>query len=369
MPSERRQYRMLKAFKYRLYPTESQKAKLSETLWLCSILYNMCLAERRDCWELGGHSVTKYDQIMRLPELKKIDERFNQVHSQVLQDVVKRLDKTFDAFFRRVKTGEKPGYPRFKPARRYNSFTYPQAPSGCQLQGGKLVLSKIGTVKVKLHREVPGKVKTVTIMRQADGWYACFSCEVERNVLPVSGKTVGVDLGLSHFAITSDEEFFPAAKHLRKAERNLKHLQRQVSRRTKGSNRRKKAVRQLAKAHLRVANQRKDTAHKVARSLVNRYQTIAVEDLQVRNMVKNHHLAKSISDAGWNLFINILMSKAAEAGREVVKVDPRYTSQVCSECGTIVPKPLSQRWHSCTCGCELHRDVNAARNILRRAVA
>lgn len=360
---------MLKAYKYRLYPTREQKAKLSETLWLCSILYNSCLAERRDCWELGGHSITKYDQINRLPELKSMDERFLHVHSQVLQDVVKRLDKTFDAFFRRVKAGEKPGYPRFKPARRYDSFTFPQAPSGCQLQGRKLVLSKIGSVKIKLHRKVPGKIKTVTIMRQADGWYACFSCEVEAVVLPASDKAVGVDLGLESFAVTSDGEFFPAAKHLRKGERNLKRLQRQVSRRVKGSNRRKKAIRQLAKAHLHVANQRKNTAHKVARSLVNCYGLIAAEDLQVTNMLRNHHLAKSISDAGWNLFINILTSKAAEAGREVIKVDPRYTSQACSGCGAIVPKPLSQRWHSCPCGCELHRDVNAAINILRKAIA
>lgn len=359
-----------KALKYRLYPTREQARKLSETLWLCSIVYNTCLAERRDCWELGGHSVTAYDQINRLPELKKTDERFKQIHSQVLQDTIRRLDKTFEAFFRRVKVGEKPGYPRFKPVRRYDSFTFPQAPSGCQLQGNRLVLSKIGAVKVKLHREVSGKVKTVTIMRQADGWYACFSCEVERNILPVSDKVVGVDLGLESFAITSDGEFFPASKHLRRAERSLKRLQRQVSRRKKGSHRRKKAVRQLAKAHLHVANQRKDTAHKAARSLVNRYGVIAVEDLQVSNMVKNHHLAKSISDAGWNLFVNILMGKAAEAGREVFKVDPRDTSQACSGCGVLVPKPLSQRWHTCPdCGASLHRDVNAARNILRRAVA
>lgn len=360
---------MLKAFKYRLYPTVEQVQKLSETLWLCSILYNQCLAERRECWELGGHTVTKYAQMGRLPELKAVDERFNLVHSQVLQDVIKRLDKAFEAFFRRVKAGDKPGYPRFKPARRYDSFTFPQAPSGCQLQGNKLILSKIGTIKVKLHREVLGKVKTVTIIRQADGWYASFACEVEAVALPPSDLAVGIDLGLESFAVTSDGEFFPSAKHLRKAEKSLKHLQRQVSRRVKGSRRRKKAVRQLAKAHLHVANQRMDTAHKVARSLVNRYGTIAVEDLQIINMLRNHHLAKSISDAGWNLFVNILMSKAAEAGREVVKVDPRYTSQACSECGVIVPKKLHVRWHSCECGCELHRDVNAARNILRKAVA
>lgn len=305
-----------------------------------------------------------------LPEFKRKDKRFKQVHSQVLQDVVKRLDRAFDAFFRRIKAGGTPGYPRFRSARRYDSFTYPQAPSGCQLHGNKLVLSKIGAIKIKQHRPLEGELKTCTIRRQADGWYAGFSCEVEPDVLPSTGHVVGVDLGVESFAITSDGEFFPASKHLRKAERGIKRLQRQVSRRKKGSRRRKKSVRQLAKAHLRVANQRRDMAHKVARSLVNRYQTIAIEDLNIQGMVKNHHLAKSISDAGWGLFVNTLNAKAAEAGRQVIAVDPRNTSQICSGCGCIVKKPLSQRWHTCPeCGTSLHRDINAAINILRRAVA
>src|SRR5690606_11967286 len=237
-----------------------------------------------------------YDQIKQLPIWKKEDLRLNQVYSQVLQDVVRRLDKAFQAFFRRVKAGEKPGYPRFKSARRYDSFTYPQ--SGFQLQNGRLKLAKIGLVKIKMHRPLQGKVKTLTIRRQAGGWYACFSVEVDPAVLPPSNKAVGVDLGLESFAITSDGEFFPSAKYLRKSERKLKQLQRMVSRRQKGSHRRKKAVRQLAKAHAHVANQRRDMAHKIARSLVNRYGLIAVEDLNVKEMLKNHHLAKSISDAG-----------------------------------------------------------------------
>jgi putative transposase len=359
---------MLKAYKYRLYPNKEQKKKLNDTLWLCSMVYNRCLAERRDAWKNEQRSLTAYDQIKQLPVWKKEDPRLNQVYSQVLQDVVRRLDKAFQAFFRRVKVGEKPGYPRFKSARRYDSFTYPQ--NGFQLQNGRLQLAKIGLVKIKLHRPLQGKVKTLTIRRQADGWYACFSVEVEPSILPPSQKAVGIDLGVESFAVTSDGEFFPAARHLRRAERNLKRLQRMVSRRQKGSTRRKKAVRQLAKAHLHIANQRKDMAHKVARSLVNRYGIIAVEDLNILGMLRNHHLAKSISDAGWGLFVNILKAKAAEAGRQVVEVDPRNTSQVCSGCGCIVKKPLSQRWHDCPeCGTSLHRDVNAARNILRMAVA
>jgi putative transposase len=361
---------MIKTLKYCLYPTERQVTALNDTLWLCSLLYNQCLAERKDCWELGGHNVSKYDQMNRLPELKKLDQRFSGVNAQVLQDVVKRLGKTYEAFFRRVRKGEKAGYPRFKPARRYDSFTYPQAPSGCELKGNRLNLSKIGSVRIKLHRPIEGKIKTCTIKRYADGWYALFACEVEPKILPASERCVGVDLGLESFAITSDGEFFPSQKYLKKAERNIKRLHRQMDRRKKGSNRRKKAVQQLGKAYLHVADQRKDNAHKVARSLVNRYGTIAVEDLQVVNMVKNHYLAGAISDAGWSIFTRILSSKAEEAGRQVIKVDPKYTSQICSQCGALVPKPLSQRWHSCPhCGLELHRDVNAAINIQRRGAA
>ena len=284
--------------------------------------------------------------------------------------MLRRLDKAFKAFFRRVKAGEKPGYPRFKGKGRYDSITFPSYGDGCKLKGNRLYVQHVGQIKIKLHREIAGRIKTVTVRRQADLWFVTFSCEVESHRLPPTGKAVGVDLGIESFAITSDGEFFESARYLRNAERNLKRLQRQVSRRKKGSNRRKKAVQQLARAHMRVACQRRDTAHKVARSLVNRYDLIAVEDLNIRGMLKNHHLAKSISDAGWNLFVTILKAKAAEAGRQVVEVDPRNTSQICSGCGEIVPKLLSQRWHSCPhCDTSLHRDVNAAVNILRRAAA
>lgn len=318
---------------------------------------------------MGGHSLTKYDQTTRLPELKRVDIRFAEVQAQVLQNVVNRLDRTFADFFRRIKNNEQAGYPRFKPSRRYDSFTYPQAyKQGCKLKGNRLELTKIGPIKIKLHRPIEGKIKTVTIHRQADGWYALFACEVEPKVLPASDESVGVDLGLESFAITSGGEFFPSPKYLKKAEKNLKRLHRQVDRRKKGSNRRKKAVNQFAKAHLHVADQRKDNAHKVARSLVNRYGTIAVEDLAVANMVKNHHLAGAISDAGWSTFLKILTDKAVEAGRQVIKVDPRNTSQLCSQCGAMVKKPLWQRQHVCPeCGLNIHRDVNAAINILKRA--
>ena len=191
----------LKTYKYKLYPTKTQKQVMHETTFICSLVYNQCLAQRKEAWEKEKKSITCYNQIKELPALKEKDERYQSIYSQVLQDTVKRVDKAFKNFFRRVKAGDTPGYPRFKSARRYDSFTYPQ--SGFKLNGKKLSLSKIGDVKIKLHRPIEGKIKTLTICRQADGWFACFSCEVESNPLPSTGKDVGVDVGLENFAITS----------------------------------------------------------------------------------------------------------------------------------------------------------------------
>ena len=360
---------MIKTFKYKLYPNRTQEQAMHQTTFLCSLVYNRCLAERKDAWELEQRSVTYNQQQNQLPSLKKEDERFKTVHSQVLQDAVGRVDTSFQNFFRRVKNGETPGYPRFKSARRYDSFTYPQGGFKLAFDGRQLRLSKIGDVKIKLHRPIEGEILTLTIHRQVDGWFACFACEVEPQRLPPTDKVVGIDLGITNFAITSDGEFFEPIKYLRKGERKIKRHQRIVSRHKKGSRRRKKAVRNLARAHQRVRYKRADTHHKVAHRLVNLYSLIVLEALIVSNMVKNHHLAKSISDAGWNSFSTILFYKAEEAGRTVHYVDPKFTSQMCSNCGVIVEKPLSQRWHSCSCGCELHRDVNAAKNILNKHLA
>jgi putative transposase len=359
---------MYRHFKYRLYPNKQQENAMNETLFTCSLLYNRCLAERHDAWQNEHRSVNRHQQNAMLPQLKKEEQRYAKVNAQVLQDTVTRVDRAFKAFFRRMKSGEKPGYPRFKSARRYDSFTYPFLGNGIKITGNKLRLQHIGSVRIVFHRPLEGMVKTCTIHRQVDSWYACFSCEVDPKVVPATDMVVGVDLGVESFAVTSDERFFPSNKSYRKAEKKLKKQQRELSRKQPGSNRRKKAKKQLSKTSLHVANQRNDNAHKVARELVNQYQLIAIEDLNVTGMMKNHHLAKAIQDQGWSTFVNILMSKAEEAGRKVVKVNPAYTSQECSECGKIQPKKLSDRWHSCDCGCELHRDVNAARNILRKAL-
>ncbi len=275
--------------------------------------------------------------------------------------------RAYQAFFRRVKAGETPGYPRFHGRDRYNSFTYPQVGEhgGATLDGGLLSLSKIGRIPIRLHRPIEGTPKTVTISREADGWYACISCaDVPVHPLPATRQETGIDLGIEAFATLSDGTRIFHPGWYRQAERALKTAQRRVSRRKKGSNRRRKAVGLLAKAHQKVRRQRRDFHHKTALALVQQNDTIYHEALQPANMVKNHHLAKSISDAGWGAFLIILAYKAAWAGRRVIAVNPAYTSQRCSGCGVLVQKGLSVRWHSCPdCGTSLHRDHNAARNI------
>lgn len=362
---------MLKAYKYRIYPNQQTKKAIDKTLWLCRTLYNAALNERNDSYQLEGKSLNYYDQANALSFLKENSPCFKLVHSQVLQDVLKRLDKAYQAFFRRVKSGETPGFPRFQGKERYNSFTYPQG--GYSMIDNKLSLSKIGTVKVKLSRPIEGKIKTCTIIRKNDKYYVCFSCEVEPTAeLPLTGQSVGVDMGLVKFYTASNGETYDCPKKYRKAERKLKQLQRSVSRKKKGGKNRRKAVKRLAKQHEHVANQRKDIALKAANELLESYDMIAHEELQVKNMVKNHHLAKSISDAGWGIFFNILESKAKQTlGKKVIAVDPKYTSQTCSKCGHVAAdNRKTQAEFKCqSCGFELNADWNAARNILHRAVA
>ena len=277
-----------------------------------------------------------------------------------------RLDRAFQAYFRRVKNGETPGYPRFQGKGRYNSFTFPEYGNGAVLDGGLLSLSKIGRIRIRLHRPLQGTPKTVTISREVDGWYASISCaDVPIQPLPPTGQETGIDLGIEAFATLSDGARIFSPGWYRNAERALKTTQRRVSRRKKGSHRKRKAEALLAKAHQTVRRQRQDFHHKTALMLVRANDVIYHEDLQTANMVKNHHLAKSICDAGWAAFLTILSYKAACAGRSVVAVNPAYTSQICSGCGSMVAKGLSVRWHSCPdCGTSLHRDHNAARNIL-----
>jgi len=356
-----------KTFKYKLQPTAEQEGTMAFVLRRCCELYNAGLQERRDAWQMCGVNITAAGQSAQLPAIKDVRPEYQDIHSQVLQDVLTRLDRAFAAYFRRVQHGETPGYPRFKSSARYDSFTYQQFGNGATLDNGFLVLSKIGRIAVRWSRPIEGTPKTVTVCRAADGWYVAFSCaEVPCEPLPCTGQETGIDLGLESFATLATGEPIANPRIFRVAERHLKRAQRRVSRRKQGSHRRRKAVHLLARAHQRVRRARTDFHHKTALALVRAYDTIYHEDLQTANMLKNHHLAKSISDAGWSAFLRILSCKAAEAGKTVVAVPPAYTSQACSGCGVLVHKGLSVRWHSCPqCGTSLHRDHNAALNILR----
>jgi putative transposase len=356
---------MRKTFKYKLYPTPEQARALDTVQYRCRMLYNVALEERKTGWERCGVSVSYFQQKAELPDLKTGCPEYAEINAQVLQDVILRVERAFQGFFRRLKAGEKPNYPRFQGRTRYHSFTYPQYGGGAVLDGGMLSLSKIGRVPIRVHRPLEGTPKTVTISREADGWYVCISCaEVPTNPLPATGQETGIDVGLKVFLVTAQGVVFENPRHLRKAERYLKKCQKRVSRRKQGSHRRRKAVTLLAKAHQDVRRQRADFHHKTALALLRANETIYLEDLQVRNMVRNPRLAKSISDAGWAQFRIILEGKAAYAGRRVVAVYPAYTSQACSGCETLVRKCLSVRTHVCTtCGLVLDRDENAAINI------
>jgi putative transposase len=354
-----------KTFKEKLRQTPEQERALDGVLWHCRTLYNAALEQRVTAYQRCHVSISGYQQEAELKDIRAEFPEYAAIHSHVLQDVLARLEKTYRAFFRRVQRGEKAGFPRFKGRNRWHSFTFKEYGNGARLDNGYLVLSKIGRIRVHWSRPIAGTPKTVTISKEADGWYVAISCaEVPSNPLPPTGQETGIDLGLEAFATLASGTRIHKPSHYRQAERYLAKCQRRVAKRVKGSHRRRKAVHVLARAHQQVRRQRADFHHKAALMLVRQYDVIYHEELRVANLVRNHHLAKSIADAGWSGFLTILSFKAASAGREVIAVDPAFTSQACSGCGIIVQKGLSVRWHICPeCGTSLHRDENAARNI------
>ena len=377
---------MRKTYKYRIYPTKETEQKLYWTLTRCRELYNAALSERKDAYKYAGKSISYSDQQNDLPEIKsEIREEYQDIAAHVLQDVLRRLSKAFDAFFRRCKNGEHPGYPRFQGRNRYVSFTYPDG-AGWKFDGQCLHLAKIGKARVRLHRPLEGKIKTVTIKREVNEWYVAFSCEVDvPEKLPLSSEDVGIDLGVTHLATLSNGQMIEHPRYYRKAQKTLEKRQQALSRKKRGSHRRDKARQLVAKTHRTIARQRKDFQHKESRKLVEHYQVMVFEDIKTGNLTRKPKpkqdetgkylpngasakggLNKSILDAGWGTFVQLCSSKAAWAGRTLIKVDPKFTSQVCSQCGTVRKKDLSERWHRCDCGAELDRDVNAAINILER---
>ena len=387
---------MRTAYQYRLRPTSSQITLMSEWLELLRRQYNYRLAERFNWYEQNRSPVNACPLICHLSELKDKPNFYSQkrdlvnskilfpeyksVHSQVLQDCTERVKKAFDRFLKGDSKGKRLGRPRFKGKGRYRSFTFPQAKQDC-IKGNRINLPKIGEVKLIQHRPLPVgfKVKTATISLKADGWYvtlcpagAAESLDDGRVPVlipdvPTMENTIGIDMGLKAFLVTDTGEEIAIPQHYRKAEKRLKQRQRALSRKKKGSNNRRKAIQRVAEHHLEVSNQRKQFHYETAQKLLAQGGNVAHEQLNIKGLARTK-MAKSIHDAGWGQFLQILSIKAARAGLMTIAVNPNSTTQDCSRCGATVKKTLSDRWHSCLCGCELDRDHNAAKNIKQRAV-
>lgn len=351
-----------KSFKFRIFPSKAINAKLENTLFLCRDLYNAALSERKQAYQINQVSLNYYDQSNQLKEIKQTNPEYTDVHSQVCQDVLKRLDKSFQGFFRRVKAGQKAGFPRFKGKNFFDSFCYTQ--SGFSLSGNRLTLSKIGKVKIKLSREIIGKVKTCTIKREIDKWFVVFTVETKIEPLPKTGKAVGLDVGIENFVTLSDGTQIDNWKYYEQSQKKLRVAQRTVARRKKGGNRRRKAVLQLKKIHLKIKNQRADFQHKLSTLLVKEFDLIAIEKLNILGLSKGF-LSKQVHDASWSSFFQMIRYKAENADKELKEVNPRNTSQTCV-CGEPNKKDLSVRWHQCkVCGLSIHRDICSAKVILK----
>ncbi len=386
------------AYQYKLRPTKEQAEKIDRTLDMLRCQYNYMLAERFDWWEQNRCSINACPLICHLPELKDRPTRFSQqksltqlkvdrpwykeIHSQVLQEVPKRVELAFDRWLKGDVNGKRLGKPRFKGKGQYKTFTYAQFKQH-HFVGNRVKLSKIGDVKVIVHRPIPDgfTMKTASVTRKYNGYFVTFTLEYKSvpEIKPgiKRGKIIGIDVGLIDFFVTSDNESVSAPKYLRKSQRKLKSAQRKVSRRKKGSKRRQKAIKQLAKKHRKVADTRKDFHFKTANQLLSKYDIVAVEKLKIKGMAKSR-LAKSVHDAGWGNFNTILANKAvgeaplkeAKAGQLIVEVKPHGTSVECSRCGQKVKKTLAQRQHHCPqCNLTIGRDLNAAINIKNRAKA
>jgi putative transposase len=360
---------VFKAFVYLLYPSKSQRGRLEAVRETCRHFYNDCLRERKEAYEERGETIGKTIQLRKVKVEKATSPYALDIHSHILQNVVADLDKAFQAFFRRVKAGENPGYPRFRGRNRFAGFGFKEYGNGFKVDGRRLKLSGIGRIAVRWHREVEGEIKTARIFCRAGKWFVAFSCEVEKpEPLPKTGESIGVDVGLLRLATLSNGEGTENPRWYRRVLRKLRVVQRSISRKKLGGSNRRKAVRVLQRLMVRVANTRKDFINKFVDQLIKRFDRVVLEDLRVAAMARGH-FAMSILDAGWSYLKSRLAHKAESAGREVVEVDPAYTSKTCSGCGVIFEHlKLSDRWVECDCGVSLDRDHNAAINILNRGL-
>lgn len=379
---------MISTHKYRIYPSKSQISNLNNQLNMLRYLYNWNLEERINSYKKDGKSINYYDQASKLVQLKKDKPWFKSIHSQALQAELKILDQSFQNFFRTIKTDKSVGFPKFKSKDSVKSIHYPQFSK--RPIDNQLTIPKIGTVKIIYHRQIPldAKIKKLTVRKDGYKWFVCFC--FERNI-QIQLKTkeqllsscIGVDLGLNDFIYDSNGNNTPAPKFLRVLENKLKKLQKKLSKTTKRTALYYKLLKRLQNIYYRIRCQRHDFFHKLSNKLLKSYDLIVCENLNIKNMTKKPKakqddngtyiangasakagLNKSILDAGWNNFLTILENKAKCLGKLVLFVNPAYTSQKCSNCGTIVKKSLSVRTHICSCGLQLNRDHNAAINIL-----
>jgi putative transposase len=361
---------MLKTFKYRLYPTKRQITKFNTQLELCRWVYNKTLELRKNAIEQEHKSISLYDSNKFLILWTKEKLNLKNVYSQVLRDCQLRVDLAFKSFFRRIKNKQNPGYPRFKSFGRYDSFTYSQSGFNINTKWNTLYLSKTGHIPIVLHRPIQGRIKTCTIQKtQTDKWFVCFSCVVDQpEPLYKTNQIMGMDLGLKTYIQISDKKKIKNPRFFHKAQKDLAKVQRKLDKFPKGdrSPKRQKVKKSVAKIHEKIANRRADFCHKTALKLVQDYDFIAHENLNIKNMLEQKKFSKSIADASWAQLINFLTYKAAEAGKVTVAVNPQNTSQQCSRCGILVPKDITVRVHNCShCGLAIDRDLNASYNILR----
>ena len=362
---------MRKSFKYSATLNKDSIANSLNVISLCRYLYNNALNQRITVYNSRKKGLNFFNQCLELPVLKRQLPEFKAVPSQTLQDVLKRLDKSFIGFFNRLKSGtDKAGFPRYRGVDRYHSFVLKQA--GWKLEHSYLYIKNIGRFKLKLHRPIEGIIKTVTITQSRTGkWYVVFSCDnVPERVYDEPIKdAIGIDVNLDNYMTDSDGKVTENPRLFRVGGSYLSRCQRRLSRRKNGSQNRRDARLLLAKAYEHVTNQRLDFLHKLAKECVSNNSIICIEDLKIKNMIRNKHLSKSIADVSWGTFFEFVSYKAEEAGRKLIKVSPHNTSQLCSRCGNIVPKTLKERVHDCqNCGLVLTRDHNSAINILKRGL-
>jgi putative transposase len=364
---------MIGTYQYRLFANKTQDKKLDYILEQQCWVYNEALAQRRDIYQETGKGVSYYDQWPHFRDMRRENpDTLGQINASSMQQLLRRVDKAFKAFFRRVKAGETPGYPRFKSRKRFRSMEYRYG-DGCKLifeQSGqvRLRVQNVGQIKVKYHRSLPedAQIKHVVLKKNLGKWYLFLMLDIpDPQPLLATGQQIGIDMGLRWLLALSDGTIIENPRWYQQALKRLRIMQRKLSRQKTGGYRWRKTCFQIAKLHHKIANQRRDFWHQWTGWLVKTYDLIAIENLSLSFMIHNQHLAQSVHDAGLAEFRDMLMYKAEEAGTQIIAVNPVNTSQQCSGCGIVVEKGLSVRVHRCDqCALVLDRDVNAARNIL-----